>query len=168
MFLLLSFVLVLLPFVSVPKKGSILFREFKFNYEASFSIKKMFSMFVSFLKVFDYMLKNNFGVQFVWTSGFVSWILSCVFWVQEVNFLSSTFVFISILLCLVSIFGVSDFSLEEVPNWSEAKVGFSAYFVVISFSVLVMLVTKNVGDGVTTLFVLLISLYIERQHQKTK
>jgi hypothetical protein len=167
-FLVLSFLLVLLPVFSVPKNGSILFREFKFSGKVSFSIKKVFPSFVSLLKVFDYMFQNNFGVHFIWTSGFGSWALGCLFWVLEVDFVSYAFVFASILFCLVPIFTTSHLNLEEATKWSGSKFGFSIYFLVISLSVLFMVAAKSVGDGVTALFVLLISLYSWREYKKTK
>lgn len=168
LFLVLSFLLVLLPVVSVPKNGSILFREFKYAGKVSFSIKKVFPSLVSLLKVFDYMFQNNFGVQFIWTSGFVSWALGCLLWVLEADFVSNAFVLASIFFCLVPIFTTSDLKLEEATQWSGAKFGFSVYFLVISLSVLFMVVSKSVADGVTALIILLVSLYSWREYKKTK
>jgi len=167
LFLILSFLLVLLPVVSVPKNGSIFFREFKFAGKASFSIKKVFPRFVSLLKVFDYMFQNNFGVHFIWTLGFGSWALGCLFWVLEVGFVSYIFIIVSILFCLVPFFTTSHLNLEEVVRLSGSKFGFSVYFLAISLSVLLMIAGKSVGDGVTALFILLISVYSWRKYSKS-
>ena len=159
-FLLFSFILVLLPVISVPKKGSFsLLREFKFPTKVNLKIKKVVPGLIYFLKVFDHMYQNNFGVRFLWTSGFIFWILGCCFWCIHVDFVSFAFILTSIIFCLVSIFACSDLNLNEVPNLTGSKLGFSVYVSIISFSVLFMVASKSVPNGFTALLVLLLGFY---------
>jgi len=168
-FILFTSLLVLFPVISVPKKGgSILLREFKFPKKVNLKVKKLVPSLFYFFKVFDYMFENNFGVRFLWTAGFMSWILGCWFWVIHIDSVSLAFILTSIIFCLVSIYTISDLNLNEVPNQSGTKVGFSVYVLIISLSVFFMVATKTVANGVTLLLVLLVCLRGWRIIQKTK
>jgi hypothetical protein len=169
-FIILTFLLVLFPVISVPKKkGSIFLRNFQLPKIVNFlKIQKVVPSLIYLMNLFDYMLQNNIGVHFIWTSGFVSWILGCCFWVLQVDFVSFTFILTSIIFCLVAIFAISDMNIIEFSNLRIDKLGFSVYFLIISISVVAMVAFNSLAVGFTTNILLLLFLYVLREYKKTK
>jgi hypothetical protein len=169
-FIILTFLLVSFPVISVPKKkGSIFLRTSKLPKTANFlKIQKVVPSLIYLMNLFEYMFQNNIGVHFIWTSGFVSWILGCCFWVLQVDFVSFTFILTSIIFCLVAIFAISDMNIIEFSNLRIDKLGFSVYFLIISISVVAMVAFNSLAVGFTTNILLLLFLYVLREYKKTK
>lgn len=169
-FIILTFLLVSFPVISVPKKkGSIFLRNFQLPKTVNFlKIQKVVPSLIYLMNLFDYMLQNNIVVHFVWTSGFVSWILGCCFWVLQADFVSLTFILTSIIFCLVAIFAIYDMNIIEFSNLRKDKLGFSVYVLIISISVVAMVAFNSLAVGFVTNIVLLLFLYDLREYKKTK
>ena len=169
-FIVLTFLLNSFPVISAPKKnGSIFSRNFRLPRKANFlGLHEVVPSLTYFMNLFEYMLQNNFGVRFLWTSGFMSWILGCCFWVLEVEFVSLFFSLFSIVFCLLAILDTANLNLNELPNLRRAKLGPSVYVLIISISVLATVVAKSLAVGLTTNILLLLLLYNWRKHKKQK
>ena len=167
-FIILTVLLILFPIISVPKKkGSSVINYFQVSKEVnSVNFKKVGSHFLYFMNLFEDMFQNNFGVRFIWTSGFISWIMGCCFWVIQADFASLVFISISIIFCLLPFFTRSDFNSNEYSNLKRAKIGFSVYFLIISISVVAMFASKSFAVGITTNTLLLIFLFDWRMYKK--
>ena len=98
----------------------------------------------------------------------MSWILGCCFWVLQADFVSLTFIVISIIGCLLAIFAVSDLNLNKFSNLRIAKLGFSIYVLIISISVVAMVAFNSLAVGLTTIILLRLFVYNWRVHEKTK
>ena len=160
-FAILSFLLVLIPFgVFSRKSGSFFSRSFDFKKVVSFlKPQNIVSSLLYLLSVFDFMFKNSFGVHFLWTTGFVSWVLGCVFWVLQVDAVSLTFVLASVgfgLLAILSTFGLRiNRSVNLAKDNSRISVG--ALFV--SISVVAMVSFRSFAAGLTTIVLLCTAFY---------
>jgi hypothetical protein len=113
------------------------------------------------MKVFDFLFQNNFGVHFIWTLGFIAWILSSCFWVLKIDIVSLILVSISIIFCIVAIISTSDVKLKNQEKLQSDGFGFSIYFLITSFSVIIMILSNSLATGLTAnifFFVLFYSL----------
>jgi len=117
---------------------------------------------------FDYMFQNNLSVRFFWTSGFVSWILGCYFWVLQADFVSLVFIVTSIIFCLVANFATYNMNIIEFSNLRIDKLGFSVYVLIISISVVAMVAFNSLAVGFTMNILLLLFLYDWKVYEKTK
>ena len=169
-FIILTFLLISFPVIYVPKKkGSIFLRNFQLPEKVNFlKPQKVVPSLICLMNLFEYIFQNNIGVQFFWTSGFMSWILGCCFWVLQADFVSLTFIVISIIGCLLAIFAVSDLNLNKFSNLRIAKLGFSIYVLIISISVVAMVAFNSLAVGLTTIILLRLFVYTWRVHEKTK
>jgi len=169
-FILLTFLLNSFPVISAPKNNSSIFsRNFRLPKKVKFSgLQKVVPSLTYFMNLFEYMLQNNFGVRFLWTSGFISWILGCCFWVLEADFVSLFFISSSIVFCLLAILDTANLNLNELPTLRRAKLGPSVYVLIISISVVATVVSKSLAVGLTTNILLLLFLYNWRKCKKTK
>jgi hypothetical protein len=112
------------------------------------------------------MFQNSFCFQFYWTSGFISWILGCCFWILQADLISLNFILFSIVLCLLAGFDIFNLDLIRFSNFGRVKFGSSIYFFVISISVMIMVAFKSLADGLTANVVLLLFVYAWRVYKK--
>jgi len=166
-FIILTFLLILFPVISVPKKGSIFLRNFQLPKTVNFKLQKVVPSLIYLMNLFEYMFQNSFGVHFFWTSGFISWILSCYFWILQAELVSLIFILFSIILCLLAIFDISDLNLKRFSNFRRAKLGLSIYFLITSISVMTMVAFKSLAAGFTTNIVLFLFVYTWGVYKKT-
>lgn len=54
--------------------------------------------------VFKYLVQSDFHVLFLWTQGFILWILGCYSWILQVESSYIILTYISILFCVLAIF----------------------------------------------------------------
>ena len=169
-FIILTFLLILFPVIFVPKKkGSLFLRTSQLLKKGNFlKIRKVVPSLIYLMNLFEYMFQNNIGVHFLWSSGFVSWILGCCFWVLQADFVSLIFILTSIIFCLVTIYVTYDMNIIEVSNLRIDQLGFSFYVLIISISVVAMVAFNSLAVGFTTNILLLLFLYDLREHKKTK
>ncbi len=169
-FIILTFLLILFPVISVPKKkGSSYSINFQLPKTVNFlKIQKVVPSLIYLMSLFEYMFKNNIGVHFFWTSGFVSWIVGCCFWVLQSDFISLTLILFSIIFCLVAIYTTSDMNIIEFSKLKIDKLGFSVYVLIISISVVAMVAFNSIAVGFTTNILLLLFLYNWRVFKKTR
>jgi len=120
------------------------------------------------MRFFEYLFKNNFGVHFFWTSGFVSWILGCCFWVLSAEFFSLIFSVISIVLCLVAVYDSSNLEVHGVSALRNTRFSVTPYFLIVSISVSAMVAFNSVAIGLTAAILFLLFLYDWRVLRKTK
>jgi hypothetical protein len=114
------------------------------------------------------MFQNNFGVHFLWTSGFISWILGCCFWLLQADFVSLIFICVSIIFCLLAIYDTSGLKLYDVSALRKSELSFTPYVLIISISVLTMIAFNSLASGLTTNILLLFFLYNWKVHKKLK
>jgi hypothetical protein len=157
-FIMLTFLLILFPIVSKPKnKGSNLLSSFQLPKKSSFlNYHNLFSNLTFLMNLFEYMFENNFSVHFLWTSGFIAWILGCCLWVLQIEFLSLILIFISIICCLTTIYGISDLNLSEISILRTEKLGFAPYILIVSISVLTLISFNSIAIGLTTVTLLML------------
>ena len=120
------------------------------------------------MNLFEYMFQNTIGVRFFWTSGFISWILGCYFWVLQAEFVSLVFIVTSIIFCLVANFATYDRNILEFSNLRLDTLGFSVYVLIISISVIAMIAFNSLAVGFTMNIVLLLFFYDWKVYKKTK
>ena len=120
------------------------------------------------MNLFEYMFQNHFGVRFIWTAGFMSWILGCCFWVSQVELVSLILTITSIVLCLLAIFATSDMDLNEFSNWKKTRLELSVYVSIISASVVTMIASKSLAVGFTMNILLFLLLYNWKEFKETK
>ena len=169
-FIILTFLLISFPAISASKeKGFNYLKIFQSSKKVNLlKIPKLIPSFIYLMNLFEYMFQNNIGVHFIWTSGFVSWILGCCFWVLQANFISLTLIFFSIIFCLVAIFATSDININEFSNIKMNKLGISVYVLIISISVLAMISFNSIAVGFTTNILLVLFLYNLRVFKRVK
>jgi len=168
-FIILTFLLILFPVIFVPKKGSIFLRNFQFPKSFNFfKLQKVVPSLIYLMTLFEYMFQNDFAVHFFWTSGFISWILGCSFWILKADFISFVFLLTSIIFCLVAIYSISSMNLSEFSTLGKDKLGFSLYVLIISISVLVMVAFNSLAAGFTTNILLLLFLFNGKEYKKTR
>jgi uncharacterized membrane protein len=155
--------------MSAHKNGSSFSRKFRLSKKGKFlGFQKVVPSLTYFMNLFEYMLQNNFGVRFIWTAGFMSWILGCCFWVIDAEFVSLFFISASIVFCLLAILDTANIDLSELPTLRRAKLGPSVYVLIISISVIATVFFKSLAAGLTTNILLLLLLYNWRKYKKTK
>jgi hypothetical protein len=169
-FIILTFILILFPYISVSKKKGLIFlRNFQLPKTVNFlKLQKVVPSLIYLMNLFEYMFQNSFGVHFFWTSSFISWILGCCFWVLQADFVSLSFILTSIIFCLLAIYDISDLNLNGFSNFRRAKLGFSVYILIISISVLAMVAFNSLAAGFTTNIMLLLFLYGWKVYEQTK
>ena len=168
-FILLTFLLILFPIVSKPKNnGSNLLSSFQLEKSNFLNHHILFSNLTFLMNLFDYMFENNFSVHFLWTSGFIAWILGCCLWVLQIEFFSLILIFISIMCCLTTIYGISDLNLSEISILRTGKLGFAPYILIISISVLTLVAFNSIALGLTTVTLLLLFWYNWKTLKKYK
>jgi len=132
------------------------------NYKNLFDLKKMSSFFEKLMLSFVFLNKKSRLFQFCWTFGFLSWILGCYFWVINSEPVSSIFVIVSIIFCLLGLFKIRDFRKNKPDISSKENFDFGIYIVLIVISVLTMVLSKSIANGITGI----ISLFIVWQAYK--
>lgn len=169
-FILLTFLLILFPVVSKPKnKSSNLFGSYQLPNKSSFlNRQNLFSNLTFLMNLFEYMFENNFSVHFLWTSGFIAWILGCCLWVLQIEIFSLILIFISIICCLTTIYGISDLNLSEISILRTGKLGFAPYILIVSTSVLILVAFSSIALGLTTVTLLMLFWYNWKMLKKYK
>jgi len=169
-FIVLTFLLILLPVFSRPEnKVASFLSNFKSSKKTWFlRPRNLLSSLIFLMNLFEYMFQNNFGVHFFWASGFISWILGCCFWVLQADVVSLIFVCVSIIFCLLAIYDVSGLKLYDVSSLRRCKPRFAHYVLIISISVLTMVAFNSLAIGLTTNILLLLLLYNWRVLKKPK
>lgn len=122
----------------------------------------MSSFFEKLMLSFVFLNKKSRLFQFCWTFGFLSWILGCYFWVINSEPVSSIFVIVSIIFCLLGLFKIRDFRKNKPDISSKENFDFGIYIVLIVISVLTMVLSKSIANGITGI----ISLFIVWQAYK--
>ncbi len=160
-FIFLTLLLVCFPVIHVSnKKGSSFLRNFQLPKEVNIlNPQKFVPSLIYLMKLFEYMMQNSVGISFLWTPGFISWILGCCFWVLQENFVSLTFISPSIILCILAIFATSDQKLNGFSDSKTVDLGLSVYILIISISVIVMIAFYSLAVGIVTNILLLLILY---------
>ena len=168
-FIILTFLLIIFPSTAIPKnKGSSFFRNFDFSKQDNFlKLQKLGPKLIYLMSVFEYLFKNNFGVHFLWTTGFISWIMGCYLWVLNVEF-SLVFISISIIFCLIALFDSFKTDLNEFLNLKKADLGISVYISIIACSVLTMIIFNSLAVGITSSILFLLFVYDWKIYDKSK
>ena len=158
-FAILSFLLVLIPFgVFSRKKVS---RGFDFKLLTTYLKPHIFvSSLLDLMSVFDFMFKHSFGVHFLWTTGFVSWVLGCYFWVLQVDAVSLTFVLASVGFGLLAILSTSNMRINKSVKVAKDSFRFSFAVLFVSISVVAMISFRSLAAGLTTIVLLSTAFYV--------
>lgn len=141
------------------KEKAVFLNNLSITNEGNFNLKNLETGFTYFMSLFEYLFRNNFGVHFFWTAGFVSWILGCCLWVIRSEFFSLIFISISIILCLIALFDSSKISINEFYNFKVNNLRISSYILIIFISVLIMVGTNSIAIGLTSNILLLLFLH---------
>ena len=166
----LTFLLILFPVISRQKtKGITPITDLQVpNKTSSFKPNNIFSNLLYLMTLFEYLFENNFGVHFFWSLGYISWIMSCFFWVLYMESFSLIFILASIILCLLGIYDTSKLNLDFFSNLRVKTLGFSVYVFIFAISILVMVAFNSIAAGISTNIVLLAITYNLRGTHKQK
>ena len=173
-FIALTFLLILRPVISkFENEISSVLTNFQLPIKVS-SLKphkllsKLLSSLIFLMNLFEYMYQNNFGVHFLWTTGFVSWIVGCGFWLLQADLVSLLFICASIIFCLVAIYDISDLKSCEISASRKSEFSVTPYILIVSISVLTMVAFNSFAIGLTANIVLLLFLYDWKVIKKLK
>ena len=159
-FIILTFLLITFPTIARNRKEKTVFlNNLSISKEYISNFQKLETGLIYFMGLFEYLFRNNFGVHFFWTTGFISWILGCCLWVLKTEIISLIFISISIILCLIALFDSSKISLNDVYNLKINELNASIYSIIISISVLIMVALNSIAIGLTTNILLMLILY---------
>lgn len=163
-FLILSLILILAPAISTPEVKDLFFRIYRSGNKVSIlDSGKLFSIFLLFMNLFGYLFQNFFAVHFFWTSSFISWIIGCCFWVLKLDFVSLIFISVSSIFGLLAIYGTSGFKLSGFYAFGGGSFNSSFLVLIITISVLVMVFSNTIADGLTSSIFLLIVFHSFRK-----
>jgi hypothetical protein len=168
-FIILTVLLISFPVFYVPKKSSSFLRNFQLPKDGKIlKPQNVVPGLIYLMKLFEYRIQNSVGVSFLWTPGFISWILGCCFWVLQENFVSLTFISASVILGILAIFATFGQKLNGFSDARTADLGFSVYFLIISISVIVMICFYSLAVGIVTNIILLLILYDWRVYKRKR
>lgn len=169
-FIVLTFILILRPVISKSenKISSILTNRQSLKKASFLKPYNLLPNLILLMDLFEYLFQNTFGVHFLWTSGFVSWILGCCFWLLQTEFVSLLFISASTIFCLLAIYDISDLKLCEISALRKRKFSVTPYILIISISVLTMVAFNSLAIGLTMNTLLLLSLYDWKVIKKPK
>lgn len=167
-FVFLSTVLIALPFISPHKKNISSLRNYHLSPIKIFSPHNLIQISKNFAIILDYFVNTNFSFQFIWSTGFISWILACSFWVLGSKSISLIFTLVSIVLCLLTFFGKPDLDINQLSTLKKNKIGPSVYIFIIAFSVLLMIFFNSLAIGLTSISLFFLFLFDWRFYKKTK
>ena len=168
-FIILTFLLLTFPALAKNRKEKAGFlNNLSISKEDNFNFQKLKNNLTYFMRLFEYLFRNNFGVHFFWTTGFISWILGCCLWVLKTEIISLIFISISIILCLIALFDSSKISLNDVYNLKINELNASIYSIIISISVLTMIALNSIGIELTTNILLILILYDFKVYRRKK
>ena len=148
------------------KEKAVFFSNLNISKDDKINRKKFESGLIYFMGLFEYLFRNNFGVQFFWTTGFISWILGCCLWVLKSEFTSLIFISISIILCLIALYDSSKISLNEFFNLKKNELSVSIYFLIIFISVVIMIGSNSIAFGLTSNILLMLLLHDFKVYRK--
>ena len=155
LFPLLTILIIIFPIITKPKTKKDNLKDYftvpKTNSESNNFFEKIHFL----LSVFEYLFQNNFALRFFWSTGFISWIIGCLFWILNIEFFSSLLLAASIILCIVVLYDVAKLNIEYFSTLEVSQVGFSVYLLIFSVSILVMVSLNSLAAGITTNLVLL-------------
>ena len=127
LFILFSIFLILSPSIfGINKEFIFPLLQLKLPKKVSFlETKKFIARLFSYgLDVFKYLVQSDFHVLFLWTKGFILWILGCYSWILQVEFSYTILTYSSILFCVLAIF-VRSLKIQTellTYSWERQKV----------------------------------------------
>jgi hypothetical protein len=169
-FVFLTCLLLLLPVIPKPenKAASFLTNLQSLKKVSSLKPHNLLSTLIFLMNLFEYMFQNTFGVHFIWTAGFISWISGCCFWLLHADSASLLLICASIIFCLLAIYDTYKFKLCDVSALRRSKPSFTPYLLFISISVLTMVAFNSLAIGLTMNILFLLFLYNWRLLKKPK